>query len=64
MEGKSRGLVNRRCVRQFLLEYAERNRSHRFTRVANTVFDQIEAAVRERCRGIVHNQPSAGRTIR
>ena len=34
MKGKSRGLVNRRCVRRFLLEYAERSRSHRFTRVA------------------------------
>lgn len=64
MEGKSRGLVNRRCVRRFLLEYASRSRTHRYTRVAESVFDQVEAIVREKCRGIVHNQPSAGKTIK
>jgi hypothetical protein len=64
MEKRSRGLVNRRCVRRFLLEYASRSRSHRFTRVAESVLDQVEAAIREKCRGIIHNQPSAGRTIK
>ena len=64
MEGKSRGLVNRSCVRRFVLEYAARSRSHRFTRVSDSVFDQIEATVRERCRTIVHQQPSVGRTIK
>ena len=63
MEGV-RGLVSRTRVRRFLLEYASRSRSHRFSRVAETVFDQIEAMVRERCRGIVHNQPSQGKTIK
>jgi hypothetical protein len=62
--GKTRGLVNRRCVRRFLLETAAANRAHRFTRVADTVFDQIEAFVREKCRGIVRSQPSVGKTIR
>lgn len=56
--------MNRRCVRRFLLEYASRSRSHRFTRVAESVLDQVEAAIREKCRGIIHNQPSAGRTIK
>ena len=62
--GKPRGLVNRRCVRRFLLETAADSRSHRFTRVAESVFDKIEATVREKCRGIVRSQPSAGKTIR
>ena len=60
----NRGLLNRRRIRRFLLDYAERSRSHRFTRVTESVFDQLEAALRKRCRGIVHNQPSKGRTIR
>ena len=56
-------LINRQQVRRFLLEYAERNRAHRFTRVSLGVYDQIEAAVREKCRRIVQAQPSAGKTI-
>ncbi len=58
------GLVNRQAVRRFLLEYAQHNRAHRFTRVADIAYDQIEMAVREKCRQIVHAQPSAGKTIR
>jgi hypothetical protein len=57
-------LINRRQVRHFLLDYAQRKRSHRFTRVADSVFDQVEAVVRDQCRKIVDAQPSAGRTIR
>lgn len=64
MEGRSMGLVNRTRVRRFLLEYAQRNRAHRFTRVAEPAFDTIEAAVREKCRQIVNSQPSKGKTIR
>ncbi len=62
--GKSRGLVNRKCVRRFLLETAAANRAHRFTRVADTVFDQVESTIREKCRSIIRSQPSAGKTIR
>ncbi len=61
---KTHGLINRRAVRAFLLEYAERNRAHKFGRVAPAVYAQIEATVREQCRRIVHAQPSAGKTIR
>lgn len=59
----SHRLVNRKNVRQFLLDCAEKNRPGRFTRVAPAVFDQIEAALREHCRRIVHAQPSVGKTI-
>ena len=58
------GLINRRAVRAFLLEYALRNRAHRFSRVGDSVFDDIEAAVRQKCRAIVGSQPSVGRTIK
>lgn len=62
--GRVRGLINRRAVRVFLLGYAQRNRAHRFTRVGDSVFDDIEAAVRQKCRTIVDTQPSAGKTIK
>ena len=58
------GVINRAAVRRFLLDYAARNRAHRFERVAPTVYAQLEAAVREQCRRIVQSQPSAGKTIR
>ena len=57
-------LINRRQVRSFLLDYAQRSRCHRFERVAEAVYDQIEAVVREKCRRMVNGQPSAGKTIR
>ncbi len=60
----NRPMINRQAIRRFLLEYAERSRAHKFTRVADGVFDQIEGVLREKCRQIVHAQPSAGRTIR
>jgi len=56
-------LINKKGVRQFLLEHAERNRLHRFTRVADSVYDQVEAAVRDKLRQIVRIQPSKGKTI-
>ena len=60
----SHPLINRQNVRRFVLDHAKRTRSHKYTQVAATVYDQMEAAMREKCRRIVHAQPSAGRTIR
>lgn len=60
----SHPLINKQNVRRFLLDYAQRDRSHRYTQVAEVVYDQVEAAVREKCRRLVHVQPSAGKTIR
>lgn len=60
----SHRLINKQNVRRFILEHAERSRAHRYTRVADGVYDQVELAVREKCCEIVRTQPSAGRTIR
>ena len=60
----SHRLINKQNTRRFLLEHAERSRAHRYTRVADGVYDQIELAVREKCRDIVRSQPSAGKTVR
>ena len=56
--------INKQTVRRFILDYAARTRSHPYTQVAESVYDEIEATVREKCRKIVHIQPSAGKTIR
>ncbi len=58
------GLVNRQAARRFLLEYAQRSRAHRFTRVADSAYDQLELLVRDKCRALVSQQPSCGKTIR
>ena len=60
----SHRLINKQNIRRFLLEHAERSRAHRYTRVADCVYDQIELAIRDKCRDIVRSQPSAGRTIK
>ena len=57
-------MLNKAGIRRFLLEYAKQYRAHQFTRVADGVFDQLESAVREKCRQIVQAQPSKGKTIR
>ncbi len=57
-------MINKQNVRRFIMEYAGRSRAHLYTQVAATVYDQIEATMREQCRRIVNRQPSAGRTIR
>ena len=57
-------LINKQNVRRFLLEHAQNSRAHKFTRVADTIYDQVESAVREKLRQIVHHQPSVGKTIR
>lgn len=60
----NRPMINRQAVRRFLLEYAQRNRTHKYTRVGDGVYDQIEVQLREQCRRIVDTQPSAGKTIK
>lgn len=57
-------LLNKAQIRRFILDYAERSRHQKFTRVAPEVYDAIEANVRTYCRTLVDRQPSKGQTIR
>ena len=50
-------------VKKFLLEYAEREKFHKFTRVSATALEHIEIQTREACRRLVNSQPSKGMTI-
>jgi len=57
-------LINKQNCRKFLLEYAERSRHHKFTRVGKDAFDTIESQLRNVMRNLVDSQPSKGKTIK
>lgn len=67
-------LINKKAVRTFILEYAERTKVFhgiagskkipRFVRVADSIFDEVQAAVRDKCRSIVARQPASGKTVK
>ena len=57
-------LINKKECRRFLLEYAERERHHKFTRVGADAYESLEVMLRELMRGLVKSQPSKGRTIK
>ena len=59
-----KSLINKKACRKFLLEYAERSRHHKFTRVSQEAFDFIETALRTDMRHLVDSQPSKGKTIK
>lgn len=57
-------LVNKAHIRKFALEYAERTRHKKFTQVSASVYDAVEAKIRDYLRALVDSQPSKGQTIR
>ena len=57
-------LINKTHLRKFILAYAGRARSHSFTQVADSVYDDLEATLRKAARQLVDTQPSKGRTIK
>jgi hypothetical protein len=56
-------LINKSKVKRYLLEYAEKNRAHKFTRVGQETIDRVEAAARSACKAIVTQAPSKGKTL-
>ncbi len=59
----SASLLCKSAVKKFLLEYSEREKFHKFTRVSASAIEHIEAQTREACRRLVKSQPSKGMTI-
>ena len=57
-------LICQSACRKFLLDTAKRTRTHEFKRVAPSVYDDLEASLREKMRAIVASQPSVGMTIK
>jgi hypothetical protein len=56
-------LITVKNVKQYLLDYAAKNRHHKFTRVSQTAIDRVEAAARSACKSIVITAPSKGETL-
>lgn len=56
-------LTSPKNVKQFLLDYAAKNRHHKFTRVSQETLDRVEAAARSACKTIVTSAPSKGATL-
>jgi hypothetical protein len=60
---KMNTLINKSKVKKYILEFAEANRAHKFSRVSQEAMDKVEAAVRSACKGIVTSAPSKGKTL-
>jgi hypothetical protein len=60
---KMNTLINKSKVKKYILEFAEANRAHKFTRVSQEAMDKVEAAVRSACKAIVTSAPSKGKTL-
>lgn len=56
--------INKAACKQFILDYANQTRHHKFSRVDSEIFAELNAVIRKHCKQIVARQPSMGRTIR
>jgi len=56
-------LINKSKVKRYILEFAEANRAHKFTRVSQEAIDRVEAAARAAAKAIVTQAPSKGKTL-
>ena len=59
----SNNVTNKSKVKKYMLEFAETNRAHKFTRVSQETLDKVEAAARSAIRNIVTASPSKGKTL-
>lgn len=55
--------INRAKCKRFLLEYAQSNRAHRFTRVSAETLDMLEAKMKLAMAHWVDQMPSKGKTL-
>ena len=60
---KMNSLINKSKVKKYILEFAEANRAHKFTRVSQEAIDRVEAAARAAAKAIVTSAPSKGKTL-
>lgn len=56
--------LNARAVRQYALDYAAKNKFHKFERVSPEFVTKIDGIVRSAIAKAVQAQPSVGKTIR
>ncbi len=56
--------VNKAACKQYLMDYADQTRHHKFTRVDSEIFDELNAVLRKHMRSIISRNPSFGKTLR
>lgn len=55
--------IRKSLCKIYLLDFAAKNRSHKFTRVASKVYAHLDAQIKEHMKNIVMSHPSKGKTI-
>jgi hypothetical protein len=56
--------VNKAACRQYIMDWADQSRHHKFGRIAPEVFDELNAVLRKHMKTIVSRNPSFGKTLR
>ena len=56
-------MIKKSMCRRHILDYAQKSKSHVFTRVNPTVYDHLDIKIREYIKNIVASQPLKGKTI-
>ncbi len=56
--------INKAACRQYLMDYADQTRHHKWRNVDSEIFDELNAVLRKHMRSIVTRNPSCGRTLR
>jgi hypothetical protein len=56
--------INKAACKQYLMDYADQTRHHKFSRVDSEVFDELNAVLRKHMRTIISRNPSFGKTLR
>ncbi len=56
--------VNKAACKQYIMDWANQTRHHKFSRLDPEVFDELNAVLRKHMKAIVTRNPSFGKTIR
>jgi hypothetical protein len=56
--------INKAACKQYLMDYADQTRHHKWTRIDSEIFDELNAVLRKHMRSIVTRNPSFGKTLR
>ena len=59
----SNKFINKKAVRQFALDYADKNRCQKYSRCSQDFLDAVEGALLHAIRSRVMAQPSKGKTL-
>jgi hypothetical protein len=56
--------INKAACKQYLMDYADQTRHHKFSRVDSEIFNELNAVLRKHMRTIISRNPSFGKTLR